>query len=124
MCRRRACVSLIVTLVIASAGASSAQAPAPATALRVVSPSGQLAVSVDVPSGRPTYAVTLGGRTVLRPSGLGLVFEGAPRLDSSMAVVRTARSAALRADVRTAQNSRPHMEQCSWPPPPAALVSA
>ncbi len=92
MCRRRACVSLIVTLVIASAGASTAQAPAPSTALRVVSPSGQLAVSVDVSSGRPTYAVTLGGRTVLRPSGLGLVFEGAPRLDSSMAVVRTARS--------------------------------
>lgn len=53
-------------------------APAQTPAARVTSPSGQLAVEFSLDGeGVPRYAVTLGGRPVLRPSRLGLVRDDA-----------------------------------------------
>ncbi|MDZ4801264.1 MAG: glycoside hydrolase family 97 catalytic domain-containing protein [Bryobacteraceae bacterium] len=57
--------------------------------LVLLSPDGNVRVSFDLRDGRPVYSVAFGGREVIAASGLGLVPEGAARLDSRMTVVRS-----------------------------------
>jgi alpha-glucosidase len=77
-------VAFIITMGF-GAGAS-------AQPLTVSSPAGKVALTVDVAAGRVTYAVTFGGREVIRPSAMGLGLEGAARLDSDLRVARVVRS--------------------------------
>ncbi|MCX6631272.1 MAG: glycoside hydrolase family 97 N-terminal domain-containing protein [Candidatus Solibacter sp.] len=58
------------------------------------SPSGKVAVAVEVSGGRAVYSVSFQGREAIRPSALGLGLEGAARLDSNFRLVRSTRSEA------------------------------
>jgi alpha-glucosidase len=77
-------VTLAITVGLAGLGR--------AEPLSVSSPSGTLTASVDVVEGRTVYAVTSQGVEVIRPSGLGLVFEGAARLESNLEIVSHSRA--------------------------------
>ena len=59
----------------------------------VSSPDGRVKLSVGVDDGKAVYSVSFEGKTVLRPSALGLVLEGAARLDSHFAMGTVARTA-------------------------------
>lgn len=76
----------LVLLSAAFAGMAMAEAVA------LSSPSGAVAVVVDVAGGRPVYSVSLRGREVIRASRLGLVLEGAARLDSNFRLGQSKRS--------------------------------
>jgi alpha-glucosidase len=82
------CLVIVIALVLTPAQPAHAQT-AP---LVLQSPSGHIVVTIDLVAGRPTYAVTFGGREVVRPSTLGLGLEGAPRLDAGMTIVRHTRA--------------------------------
>ncbi|MFN7938191.1 MAG: glycoside hydrolase family 97 catalytic domain-containing protein [Bryobacteraceae bacterium] len=58
----------------------------------VSSPDGRVKLSVGVEDGKAVYSVSFDGKVVLRPSGLGLVLEGAARLDSHFAMGKVTRS--------------------------------
>ena len=84
----RASVALIVSAVLLwSPGTVEAQAP-----LRVASPDGRNAVTVDVKEGALRYSVTRDGKPVVLPSRLGFAFRGAPALTDSLRITGSARS--------------------------------
>jgi alpha-glucosidase len=102
--RLRHLLPAVVCWAALAVGADGAAAP-----LVVESPSGIAVVTVDVSSGRLVYAVSFGGREVIRQSALGLGLEGAPRLDAGLALVRHTREA-----VRTAWRP-PYGERSEYP---------
>ncbi|MBS1828274.1 MAG: glycoside hydrolase family 97 catalytic domain-containing protein [Acidobacteria bacterium] len=58
----------------------------------VSSPDGRLKLSVGVEDGKAVYSVSFDEKTVLRPSALGLVLEGAARVDSHFAMGKVTRT--------------------------------
>lgn len=60
--------------------------------LLLTSPDGRVQLTVSLNEGKPHYAVTYDGKEVIRPSALGLVLEGAPRLDSHFTLGKAAKS--------------------------------
>ncbi|MBL8177996.1 MAG: glycoside hydrolase family 97 catalytic domain-containing protein [Bryobacterales bacterium] len=58
----------------------------------VSSPDGRVQLSVTLPDGRPHYAVSFDGKPAILPSALGLVLDGAPRLDSHFTLGPIART--------------------------------
>ena len=78
--------TITLAIVLGLAVASQAEP------LSVASPAGIVTVSVDVVDGRAVYAVLSRGTEVIRPSTLGLVLEGAARLDSNLEVASHSRS--------------------------------
>jgi alpha-glucosidase len=58
-------------LVLAGTFLSCASEPTVDTTTRVTSPDGQIEVTVTVEEGRPRYAVTYGGESLIQPSSLG-----------------------------------------------------
>ncbi|MDE6528680.1 MAG: glycoside hydrolase family 97 N-terminal domain-containing protein, partial [Muribaculaceae bacterium] len=52
--------------------AAMAAIPVLAAAVEVTSPDGNIKVTVEVPGGKPTYSMTFGDKTVVKPSTLGL----------------------------------------------------
>ena len=65
------------------------------------SPSGAVAITLDLSTGRALYSVAFQGREAILPSALGLGLEGAARLDSNFRLVR----------------STPAESRSSWIPP-------
>jgi alpha-glucosidase len=61
-----------------------AGAPATAETLRLQSPNGQVALTVQTGGGAPTYAVSVGGKSVITPSALGLEIDKGGRLGGGM----------------------------------------
>ena len=82
---------MVFAVSFGALGPSSAAAQSP---LRVASPDGKNAVTVEVREGELRYSVQRQGRPVILPSRLGFEFRGAPALGDSMRVVDTARSTA------------------------------
>ena len=88
MSGHRVSVALIVSAALLwSVGTVKAQAP-----LRVASPDGRNAVTVDVKEGALRYSVTRDGKPVVLPSRLGFAFRGAPALTDSLRITGSARS--------------------------------
>jgi alpha-glucosidase len=58
----------------------------------VRSPDGRTAVTLGVQDGRLGYTVSRDGRLLLRPSGLGLAFRGAPALRDGLRITDTTRA--------------------------------
>lgn len=79
-------VSSVLALVAVLAATAAAQEP-----LRVASPDGRNAVTVEVREGRLLYRVDRGQRAVVLPSRLGFEFRGAPPLGEGVRVAGTAR---------------------------------
>jgi alpha-glucosidase len=88
---RRSKINMVFAVSFGALGPSSAAAQSP---LRVASPDGKNAVTVEVREGELRYSVQRQGRPVILPSRLGFEFRGAPALGDSMRVVDTARSTA------------------------------
>ena len=63
--------------------------PLLAAAVDVTSPDGRIMVSVDTPDGVPTYSMTFDGKTVVRPSHLGLELADAPDLMKGFEIIGT-----------------------------------
>jgi alpha-glucosidase len=86
-------IHLLASLLAAS---GMAQQPAvPPTPFTLHAPSAKaatLTVDLTTPGGLLTCAVSYRDQVVIRPSRLGLVLEGAPRLDSQFRIVRQTRS--------------------------------
>ncbi len=56
------------------------------------SPDGRIQLTASINEGKPHYAVGFDGKEAIRPSALGLVLEGAPRLDSHFTLGRVTRA--------------------------------
>ena len=69
--------------------AALAAMPLLAAAVDVTSPDGRIMVSVDTPDGVPTYSMTFDGKTVVRPSHLGLELADAPDLMKGFEIIGT-----------------------------------
>lgn len=54
--------------------------PLLASAVEVASPNGNIKVSFDTPGGVPTYTMDYSGKTVIKPSTLGIELADAPNL--------------------------------------------
>ena len=88
---RRSKINMVLAVSFGALGPNSAAAQSP---LRVASPDGKNALTVEVREGELRYSVQRQGRPVILPSRLGFEFRGAPALGDSMRVVDTARSTA------------------------------
>ena len=80
--------ALCLTFSLALSVALPAQEP-----LSVASPDGRTLVQVGMEHGRLLYAVKHGGRFLLLPSALGVVFQGQPALGDSMRLTGSTRAA-------------------------------
>jgi alpha-glucosidase len=83
--RGRTFARSLMVLTIATAGAASAQTP-----LRVTSPDGRIAATVQVLDGRLAYAVSRDGRPVITPSRLGFDLRDAPPLRDGLRITGSA----------------------------------
>lgn len=63
--------------------------PLMALAAEVTSPDGRIMVTVDTPDGVPTYSMTFDGKTVVRPSHLGLELADGPDLMKGFEIIGT-----------------------------------
>lgn len=71
-----------ILIAIMAAAASLSLSSLPARAIGIKSPSGVITVQADVVNGIPTYSVDYKGKTVIKPSSLGLeLADGAHLLD-------------------------------------------
>jgi alpha-glucosidase len=80
----------LCSVVLALTAGSLAAAPAHAQ-IRVVSPDGRNAVTVEVREGRLTYRLDRDGRALLLPSQLGFEFRGAATLRDGLRISDTTR---------------------------------
>ncbi|HEX5830560.1 MAG TPA: glycoside hydrolase family 97 protein [Gemmatimonadaceae bacterium] len=85
--RRTSFIALCAVLACTSAAPAAAQAP-----LRVASPDGTNAVTVELRDGVLHYAISRRGMPVILPSRLGFEFRGARPLRDSLRVVGSARN--------------------------------
>ncbi len=79
--------SAIAVLSLFAAPAAAQNVAAPAPAQRVASPDARLTVTLGTGADdRPTYTLTVAGRTVIAPSPLGFEFERYAKLSDGLAV--------------------------------------